>query len=117
MGPQRIGRRPAGRRAAGRGTRRAAAGTGAVTGGGGHDIRDVMDAIRRIVRVLRVSSRAAEKQGGLSGAQLFVLHKLADAPALSLNELADRTRTHQSSVSVVVQRLVDRELVARARSD
>ena len=63
--------------------------------------------------MLRITSRAVEKHFGLSGAQLFVLHALAKGPALSLNEVAERTRTHQSSVSVVVQRLVERGLVAR----
>lgn len=76
----------------------------------------ILDSIRRIVSVLRVGSRAAEKQVGLSGAQLFVLSTLADAPALSINELADRTHTHQSSVSVVVSRLVEQGLVSRVRS-
>ena len=57
-----------------------------------------LDGIRRILRDLRVSSRAAEQELGLSGAQLFVLQQLAQAPAESLNELANRTRTHQSSV-------------------
>lgn len=47
---------------------------------------------------------------------MFVLHELGKAPALSLNELAERTRTDQSSVSVVVTRLVDAGLVARERS-
>jgi len=73
----------------------------------------ILDSIRRIVRMLRVASRAAEKDLGLSAAQLFVLHSLAKGPAASLNEVAERTRTHQSSVSVVVQRLVERGLVAR----
>jgi DNA-binding MarR family transcriptional regulator len=77
------------------------------------DSRRVMDAIRRIVKSLRVASRDAERRLGLSGAQLFVLQKLAERQAQSINELADRTRTHQSSVSVVVHRLVDRRLVAR----
>jgi MarR family transcriptional regulator, lower aerobic nicotinate degradation pathway regulator len=76
-----------------------------------------LDSIRRIVRMLRVGSRAAEKHVGLSGAQLFVLHALSRQAGQSLNELAERTRTHQSSVSVVVQRLVDRGLVTRERSD
>ena len=39
-----------------------------------------------------------------------------DAPASSVNELAERTRTHQSSVSVVVRRLVERGLVRRRAS-
>jgi DNA-binding MarR family transcriptional regulator len=77
--------------------------------------RAVLDAIRRIVRALRESSRHAESHVGLSGAQLFVLQRLAGAPALSLNELAARTLTHQSTVSVVVSRLVGRGLVSRSR--
>lgn len=47
----------------------------------------------------------------LSLAQLFVLQELDKREAQSLNELAERTATHQSSVSVVVRRLVERGLV------
>jgi MarR family transcriptional regulator, lower aerobic nicotinate degradation pathway regulator len=78
--------------------------------------RAVLDSIRRIVRALRESSRAAERSVGLGGAQLFVLQRLAGAPPLSINELAERTLTHQSSVSVVVSRLVEAGLVTRARA-
>src|SRR4029079_3144301 len=60
------------------------------------------------------AARDAEKTLGLSGAQMFVLQKLADAPGLSLNALAAQTHTHQSSVSTVVSRLVARGLVLRA---
>ncbi len=72
-----------------------------------------MNAIRSIVRALRVSSRMIETKMGISGAQLFVLQQLSERPADSLNDLADRTATHQSSVSVVVRRLVDHGYVAR----
>jgi DNA-binding MarR family transcriptional regulator len=44
---------------------------------------------------------------------LFVLEKLAEAPSQSLNDLAARTFTHQSSVSTVVARLVEQGLVSR----
>jgi DNA-binding MarR family transcriptional regulator len=74
-----------------------------------------MDAIRRIVRVLREASRETERTLGVSGAQLFVLSRLAHGPR-TINELADDTATHQSSVSVVVQRLVERGLASRAVS-
>ena len=77
--------------------------------------RQVLDAIRRIVRALRESSRATERSVGIGAAQLFVLQRLATAPGLSLNELAARTFTHQSSVSVVVSRLVERGLLTRTR--
>jgi DNA-binding MarR family transcriptional regulator len=68
------------------------------------------------VQVLRESSREAEKKVGLSGAQLWVVQKLAHESPLSLNELAARTATHQSSVSVVVSRLVELGVVRRAPS-
>jgi DNA-binding MarR family transcriptional regulator len=73
----------------------------------------VLDAVRRIVQALRESSREAERRVGLSGAQLFVLHALEESPGLSMNELAERTRTHQSSVSAVVSRLTRDGLVER----
>jgi MarR family transcriptional regulator, lower aerobic nicotinate degradation pathway regulator len=81
------------------------------------DVRVVMDHLRRIVRALRVSARAAERDTGLSGAQVFVLQKLAEEKATSIGDLAARTATDQSSVSVVVSRLADRGLVERGASD
>jgi DNA-binding MarR family transcriptional regulator len=66
----------------------------------------VLDSLRRLVRALRAAP---------SGAQLFVLHTLARGRnrRLSVNELAAETLTDQSSVSVVVARLVERGLVGR----
>jgi DNA-binding MarR family transcriptional regulator len=75
-----------------------------------------MNAIRSIVRAQRINTRAIELKMGISLAQLFVLQQLAERPADSLNDLADRTATHQSSVSVVVRRLVERGLVSRNAS-
>jgi len=80
------------------------------------DSQRVLDAIRRLVRHLRVADRAAQTELGLSSAQLFVLTELGKTPAISLGELADRTHTDQSSVSVVVARLVDAGLVQRERA-
>lgn len=80
------------------------------------DLRPAVDALRRVVQQLRFSSQSVERDLHVSGAQLFVLQRLADAPSSSLNELAERTYTHQSSVSVVVSRLVERQLVNRTPS-
>jgi DNA-binding MarR family transcriptional regulator len=81
--------------------------------------QEILDSVRRIVRMLRVSSSASERRLGLSSAQLFVLQRLRDGRPVSLNELAARTLTHQSSVSVVVRKLVDQGLVEKrtARED
>ena len=79
------------------------------------DTQRILDSIRRLVRLLRLTDRAAQSELGLSGAQLFVLHELGRSPSLSLSELADKTRTDQSSVSVVVTRLVESGYVTRDR--
>ena len=73
----------------------------------------VVNSLRRIIQAIRLSSSTAHDTLGITGAQLFVLQRLTDAPGLSLNALAAQTHTHQSSVSTVVSRLVDRGLVLR----
>jgi DNA-binding MarR family transcriptional regulator len=79
-------------------------------------VREVLNSLRRIVRTLRVASRTAEQRVGLSGAQLFVLQCLARESPCSVNALAARTATDQSSVSVVVSRLVASGHVRRVPS-
>jgi DNA-binding MarR family transcriptional regulator len=88
----------------------------ATTALGDGSTRAVLDGIRHIVRTLREASRSAERSGGVSAAQLFVLQRLASGGPLSVNELAARTLTHQSSVSVVVTKLAAQGLVARQRA-
>lgn len=74
-----------------------------------------LNAVRKIVQALRQSSRRAEQDLGISGAQLFVLSKLFEAESpLSLGDIAARTHTHPSSVSVVVGKLVDRGFILRS---
>ena len=81
------------------------------------EVTAVVNGLRRIVRALHRSHRLAEQKFELSAAQLLVLQRLAEVPSLSVNELANRTFTHQSTVSVVVTRLVARGLVRRSRAD
>jgi DNA-binding MarR family transcriptional regulator len=79
-------------------------------------VTQILDALRRMTRHLRLADREAEHRLGISGAQLFTLQQIARSPAQSINDLADLTHTHQSSVSVVVRRLVDQGLAARRQS-
>ena len=77
----------------------------------------ILDSIRKLVRGLRQSSLETERRHGLSSAQLYVLNTLAASTnPLSVNELARRTMTHQSSVSVVASKLGARGLVRKQRS-
>ncbi|HEX5075277.1 MAG TPA: MarR family transcriptional regulator [Gemmatimonadaceae bacterium] len=75
-----------------------------------------LDAIRALVGTLARSARSVERRTGVTTAQLFVLRQLAESDTLSLSEIADRTLTRQSTVSVVVTRLVAQGLVRRARA-
>ena len=76
----------------------------------------MMDDFRRIVQALRSSHRAATK-AKITGAQLFVLNTLRAAQRpLSVGEVAEKTRTDPSTVSVVVDKLVRRGIVSRTRS-
>jgi len=79
-------------------------------------IEQTMSAVRSMIREMRMNTRAIESKAGMSLAQLFVLHSLAEKPADSLNELAQRTATHQSSVSVVITRLLHKGFVSRTVS-
>jgi DNA-binding MarR family transcriptional regulator len=82
------------------------------------DMNVILDSIRAILKALRDSGRDTEQRLGITSAQLYVLQELREKPA-SINELAARTYTHQSSVSMVVARLVENRLVSRsaARND
>ena len=81
------------------------------------EVRVTLDAFRRIVQALRLGREG--RAPGVSGAQLFALQQIADHPDASVNDIAARTFTHQSSVSVVIQRLVEAGLVIKvpARDD
>jgi len=76
----------------------------------------VVNSLRRITQAIRLSSSAAHETLGVTGAQLFVLQQLAERPGASLREVAERTLTDQSSVSVVVGRLVAAGHVVRRTS-
>jgi DNA-binding MarR family transcriptional regulator len=82
----------------------------------GDGIQGVLEGIRHLVRLVRLSHVEAKRRVGLSAAQLFVLQTLEEARGLSLKDVAERTATDQSSVSAVVARLVASGVVERRRS-
>lgn len=73
----------------------------------------ILNSCRQLVSLVHKTSRATEKELGLSSAQLYVLSIIGDsASAVSVNDLATITRTHQSSVSVVVKKLLEKEFIS-----
>jgi DNA-binding MarR family transcriptional regulator len=80
---------------------------------GSADVRVALDSLRRIVQALRVGAPPVGQRPRLSSAQLFALQQIAEHRGASINDIAALTYTHQSSVSVVIQRLVARRLVVK----
>jgi DNA-binding MarR family transcriptional regulator len=72
--------------------------------------------VRGLVAALTQTARLVEQRTGVSNAQLFLLQQIAGEPDLSVNELAQRAMTHQSTASVVLSRLERRGLVQRVPS-
>jgi DNA-binding MarR family transcriptional regulator len=79
-------------------------------------VGQVLNGLRVIVQSLSSASRKAETKLGITGAQRFLLQQLAETGELSVNELARRTHTHQSTVSTVITKLEKAGLVSRTRS-
>lgn len=78
---------------------------------------DILDSCRHLVSIVHTASKTTEKTLGMSSAQHFVLEKLSDGEPRSINQLAALTHTHQSSVSVVVKKLVAKKLIQSLPSE
>lgn len=81
------------------------------------DAKAILNRIRQLVRALRAFDKEAQSKYGVGAAQMFILHVLQHDDHLSLNELAERTATDQSSVSLAVGRLVEEGYVNREQGE
>ena len=81
------------------------------------DAKAILNRIRQLVRNLRVFDKEAQAQYGLGAAKMFILHALSQNADISLGELAERTATDQSSVSLAVGKLVETGHVRRIPSE
>lgn len=80
------------------------------------DSARVLNAFRALVKQLRTLDRIAVERYGLGSAQIYVLHCLSVAEPLSVGKVATMTATDQSTVSLVVAKLVERGLVDSRRA-
>jgi DNA-binding MarR family transcriptional regulator len=77
---------------------------------------DVLQQLRVVVRLAGSHSALLERATGLPGAQLWALHEVAAEQGSTVGELAQRLRMHQTTVSNLLSRLENQELVRRERS-
>lgn len=79
------------------------------------DTAAIVQGLRRIVKALQTYSQDVRSGYGLTGPQLWALKTLRRNGRMPVGRLADALAVNQSSVSVLVDRLVRRGLVRRIR--
>jgi MarR family transcriptional regulator, organic hydroperoxide resistance regulator len=77
---------------------------------------DVLKQFRLIYGSVRHHFRQIEETCGVSGSQLWMLHELRAAPGIGVSDLAHRLSIHQTTCSQLVEKLVTRGYVVKARS-
>ena len=71
--------------------------------------------MRVVMRAAQRHSAQIEKQCGVSGAQLWVMQELLERPGLRMGELAGKMSIHQTTASNLVEALVKKTYVRKAR--
>ncbi len=79
------------------------------------DTAAIVQGLRRIVKALHSYSQDVRRAYGLTGPQLWALKSLQASGRMSMGELAAALAVHQSSASILVNRLEKRGLVRRMR--
>ena len=65
----------------------------------------VLQKRRVVIRAAQRHSQRVRRTSGVSGAQLWLLRDLAEAPGLRVGELAARLAAHQSTVGHMLEKL------------
>lgn len=76
----------------------------------------VLQRFRVLIRTAQRHSQWIERQSGVTGAQLWALQELSEAPGLRVGELANRMALHQSTASNMIDRLETGGLVRKERT-
>jgi DNA-binding MarR family transcriptional regulator len=78
--------------------------------------RQVLVALRRIIRAVDLHSKYLAQRYGLTGPQLVLLKEIAHHQPISTGELAEKISLGQATVSSILDRMEKRGLVKRSRS-
>ena len=79
------------------------------------DTVDIVQGLRRVVKALHTYSQDVRHTYGLTGPQLWALKTLQRNGRMSTGRLAAALAVHQSSASILIDRLDKRGLVRRTR--
>jgi DNA-binding MarR family transcriptional regulator len=85
------------------------------SGGVAPTTRQVVAALRRIIRAIDLHSRSLVQRFGLTGPQLLVLKELIDSSPRSVSELAAAVNLSQATVTGILDRLERKLMIGRVR--
>ncbi len=77
--------------------------------------KEALKQFRVIFGTVRQHFREIEASCGISGSQLWLLHEIANHPELGVSRLAENLAIHQSTCSLLVEKLVKKQLVEKQR--
>ena len=76
---------------------------------------DALIAIRRIVRAAELSAKSLAERSGLTPSQVIVLQIIAKSGQASAGAVSDAARLSQATVTAILDRLEDKDLLVRQR--
>lgn len=80
------------------------------------DALQALKQFRIIYGSVRQHFREVEKTCGISGSQLWILQEVSRSTGIGVSELAGKLSVHQSTCSLLVEKLVTKKLILKERS-
>lgn len=77
---------------------------------------DMLVALRQIIRAIDLHSRQLSKESGLTGPQLLLLQSISEHGDITMLKLAQATHMSQATATTIIDRLEQKLLVRRERS-
>lgn len=77
----------------------------------------IIATIRKIIRAVDIHSKKLRVSAGITGPQLIILKEIKHQQHITTTELAKKISLSQSTVTSILDRLVERNLVTRIRDD
>jgi DNA-binding MarR family transcriptional regulator len=80
-------------------------------------VAGIIDDLRRVFQVVNELSKRAERETGLTGPQLWAIKTIAEHAPVRVSDIAGHMYLHPATVVGILDRLEDRGLAVRTRSD
>lgn len=82
------------------------------------NVNQVLSSLRKIIRAADIHSKKLSKTAGLTAPQLLLMQAISEnAEESTLGHLAKKISLSQATLTSIIDRLENRELVVRVRSD